>query len=118
MSSEISPIWKDCLVRSSCEVEALILVFDTILCYLLAIYVDFIEHSAIFRMTGTLAMPHVLSHLSFSSASMMPDHHICTFEHFIYEMARELGANTVCECAETGCFFSVEDFAAVINDFA
>ena len=76
ISSEISPIWRECLVRSFCEVEALILVFDKILCYLLAIYVDFIEHSAICRMTGTLAVPFVLSHLSFSSASMMPDHHI------------------------------------------
>ena len=69
-------------------------------------------------MKGKLAMAFVLFVLSFISVSIRPDHHNYTFKHIIYEVARELVAIFVCEFTISGCFVSVEDFAAVINDLS
>ena len=42
-----------------------------------------------------------------------------TFKHIFNKMTEPLAARgKVCEFADTGRFVSVEDFAAVLNDFA
>ena len=69
-------------------------------------------------MIGVFAMFFVLSPLSFISASIRVDLRTCSFSHIVNKMTRELLAKLVCVFSNAGCFVTVEDLAAVLNECA